>query len=78
MPTVLRRGPYRLFFYAGDGEEPMHVHIERDSKQAKVWLNPVRLHNRGAFTHTETRRILAMVLENAHFLRNAWNEYFSD
>jgi hypothetical protein len=38
MPTVLRLGPYRFFFYAGDGVEPPHVHIERDEKAAKFWL----------------------------------------
>ncbi len=41
MPTVLRHGPYRFFFYAGDRDEPPHVHIERDSKIAKLWLDPV-------------------------------------
>jgi hypothetical protein len=30
MPTVLRSGPFRVFFYAGDGGEPPHVHIERN------------------------------------------------
>lgn len=29
MPTVLRVGPYRFFFYSGDGDEPRHVHVER-------------------------------------------------
>ena len=28
MPTALKIGPYRLFFYAGDREEPPHVHVE--------------------------------------------------
>jgi hypothetical protein len=45
MPTVLRAGPYRFFFYAGDREEPPHVHVERDEKVAKFWLDPVRLQN---------------------------------
>jgi hypothetical protein len=26
MPTLLRVGPYRFFCYAGDGNEPPHVH----------------------------------------------------
>jgi hypothetical protein len=43
MPTVLRSGPYRLFFYSGDRGEPPHVHVERESSVAKVWLDPVRL-----------------------------------
>lgn len=43
MPTVLRIGPSRFFFYAGDGNEPPHVHVERDDGEAKFWLEPIRL-----------------------------------
>jgi hypothetical protein len=78
VPTVLRRGPYRFFFYSGDRSELMHVHFERDSRRAKIWLTPLRLHDRGDFTHTEIRRIVEMTRTNADFLRNAWNEYFAD
>ncbi|MFY9618426.1 MAG: DUF4160 domain-containing protein [Pyrinomonadaceae bacterium] len=39
MPTVLRNGPYRFFFYAGDREEPPHIHVERDDCLAKFGLN---------------------------------------
>ena len=49
MPTVLRLGPYRFFFYAGDAGEPPHVHVERDRDKAKFWLDPVRLQNSGSF-----------------------------
>ncbi len=30
MPSVFLHGPYRFFFYAGDRDEPHHVHVERD------------------------------------------------
>src|SRR5262249_10497064 len=43
MPTVLRDGPYRMFFYSADRGEPPHVHVVREAKEAKFWLNPVRL-----------------------------------
>jgi len=38
MPTLLKIGPYRFFCYAGDRDEPPHVHIERDNDEAKYWL----------------------------------------
>ncbi len=38
MPTVLRVGPYRFFFYASDRAEPMHVHVEGGNGSAKFWL----------------------------------------
>lgn len=44
MPTILRAGPYRLFFYSADRGEAPHVHVEREAKRAKFWLDPVRLH----------------------------------
>lgn len=43
MPTILRIGPFRLFFYAGDGNEPAHIHVARDKAVAKFWLDPVML-----------------------------------
>ena len=38
MPNALREGPYRLFFYSSDCNEPMHVHVKRDRSEAKFWL----------------------------------------
>jgi len=57
MPTVLRVGVYRFFFYAGDGDERPHVHVERDCCEAKMWLDPVRLERSGGFSGKELRRI---------------------
>ncbi|HLG16284.1 MAG TPA: DUF4160 domain-containing protein [Blastocatellia bacterium] len=76
MPTVLRQGPYRLFFYAGDRDEPPHVHVERDDDTAKFWLDPVRLQNSGGFRRTEINRIQELVEDNHGDLLRSWNEYF--
>ena len=52
MPTILRVGRYRFFFYASDRAEPMHVHVEGHGATAKFWLDPVRLHaSRGFGRH---------------------------
>ncbi|MDO8706476.1 MAG: DUF4160 domain-containing protein [Sulfuricaulis sp.] len=64
MPTVLRSGPYRFFFYAGDRNEPQHTHVERDDKIAKFWLSPVRLQNSGGFNRSEINRILKIIVEH--------------
>ena len=76
MPTVLRRGPYRFFFYAGDRDEPRHVHVEREDKVAKFWLGPVRLHSSGGFSRTEIGKIRSIGEEHEAELWEAWNEYF--
>ena len=77
MSTVLRRGPYRFFFYAGDRDEPAHVHVERDADTAKFWLDPVSLERSGGFNRREIQRIQKLVEENQVDLLKGWNEYFS-
>ena len=76
MPTVLRIGPYRFFFYAGDSDEPQHIHVERDDKIAKYWLTPIRLQNSGGFNRTEIDRIQKIIQEYHVQLMEGWNEYF--
>jgi hypothetical protein len=76
MPTALRTGPYRFFFYSADRDEPAHVHIERDEKVAKFWLDPVRLQASGGFSRTEVGRIQKLVDEQQALLLKCWHEYF--
>ena len=77
MPTVLRSGPYRFFFYAGDRDEPPHVHVERDDCKAKFWLDPVRLDRSYGFSRHELNRIERLVEANQQHLWDSWNEYFA-
>jgi hypothetical protein len=76
MPTVLRSGPYRFFFYAGDRNEPPHVHVEHDESEAKFWLDPVRLEWSRGFARHEINRIQQIIEENHQLLLERWNEYF--
>jgi hypothetical protein len=64
MPTVLRDGPYRFYFYAGDRDEPPHVHVEPDECEAKYWLDPVRLQRSHGFSVKELRTVEKKVIEN--------------
>lgn len=78
MPTILRVGPYRFFFYASDRDEPPHIHVERDDNVAKFWLDPVRLQSSGGFSRVEINRIANIVNTHRKQLLEAWNEYFGD
>ncbi len=77
-PTVLRAGPYRLFFFSGDRREPPHVHAERDEHRAKFWLEPVQLEERGGFTQREIDRLARLVTDNREELLRAWHDFFGD
>lgn len=75
-PTVLQSGPYRLFFFSSDRGEPVHVHVARERKAAKLWLGPVRVEYNHGFSAAELRRIEAVVVRQEDAIRKAWHEYF--
>jgi hypothetical protein len=76
VPTVLRVGPYRFFFYASDRDEPAHIHVEREDSIAKYWLDPVRLHSSGGLSRGEISRVEKLVSKHQSEFMEAWNEYF--
>lgn len=78
MPTVLRAGPYRFFFFSGDRAEPPHIHVERDSFRAKVWLTPVRLAENRGFSAVELNRVRRLTVENRTALLRSWCDHFAD
>ena len=40
MPTVLRMKGWRFFFYANEGNEPIHIHARKGDAECKYWLLP--------------------------------------
>ena len=78
MPTVLRDGPYRFFFYSGDRDEPPHIHIERDRGAAKFWLDPVRLQRSRGFNSRELNTLQELVEERQTELIGKWDEFFGE
>lgn len=76
-PTVLRPGPYRVYFYSHDLREPPHVHVDRDDQSAKDWLKPVQLSRNLGFSAHELRRIQRLIEEHQEALLEAWNEHLS-
>ncbi len=78
MPTVLRIGAYRFYFYSHEPHEPPHIHIDRDNLSAKFWLEPVALAKNIGFRAKELRKLELLVRENQTKLLESWNEYFSN
>lgn len=77
MPTVLRIGPYRFFFYSNENNEPMHIHVQRERALAKFWLRPVSLASSTGFPAQELTRLSKLVHEHTATFVEAWNEFFS-
>ncbi len=76
MPTVPGiTGPFRFFFYSFDCNEPRHVHVRRDKKVCKFWLEPVVLSKNNGFSAKELNRIRKLIFEHLNDLVAAWEEH---
>ena len=78
MPTVLRIGPYRFFFVSLDYNEPPHIHVRREDKVAKFWLDPVVLQKAGGFSRTELNKIARLIDEQREYFLESWYEFFGN
>ena len=76
MPTVLRFGPYRFYFWSHELNEPPHVHVDRDDRTAKYWLSPIRLAHNVRFRKHELRRIEVIIREHETEFLEAWHDHF--
>lgn len=76
MPTALRAGPYRFYFYSYDCAEPRHMHVDRDDRSAKVWLDPdVTVAANHGYSRTELREIERITRANLEHLRHEWDAF---
>ncbi|HEX9412132.1 MAG TPA: DUF4160 domain-containing protein [Ktedonobacterales bacterium] len=76
MPTVLRVGPYRFFFYSSDGREPPHIHVEAGDHTAKFWLTPTALAHQHGFAEHELHEVQQIIEAHHTDLLEAWHAYF--
>lgn len=77
MPTVLRVGRFRFFFFSNEGQEPAHIHVKAGEDEAKFWLDPVQLAANYGFNGRELTQIQRIIVEHRDELLEVWNEHFS-
>ena len=78
MPTVLRWGPFRAFFYSNEGGEPAHVHVRAGDREAKFWLHDLSIAANAGFSAHELGDIIRHLKVHRETLQTAWHEYFGD
>jgi hypothetical protein len=79
MPVVFRYRGFKFFFYSNEGtpREPIHIHIERDDIEAKIWLIPeVRVAYNDGYDAKTVRELLTVVQANKSRIVRSWNEHF--
>jgi hypothetical protein len=76
MPTVLRWGPYRAFFYSNEGGEPPHIHVR--SADSKFWLHDLSVAVNAGFPAQEIGAIVRYLRSQRDLLESKWHEHFGN
>ena len=74
MPVVLRVKGYKFWFYEADLDELPHVHVGKEGRQAKFWLQPVKLERAGRLKPVDLQEIKRIIDDNHDFLLRAWEK----
>ncbi|NUQ41666.1 MAG: DUF4160 domain-containing protein [Calditrichaceae bacterium] len=75
-PRVFFEGPYWLYFYASDHKEPVHVHVSRDDKEVKIWLETFEVAFNRKFSQKEIRDIIRIIERRRQEIEDKWNDFF--
>ena len=77
MPTIEIEG-YKFRFYNTDRYEPPHVHVFKDEKEAKIWLEPVEVQANYEYNNSELNRIVKLTRKHRSRLLEVWNAHFTN
>ena len=75
MPTVLRFGANRIFFYSRE-HPPPHVHVESSDCRAVFELRPVRLVRSRGYTRRQLSELREVIVEHRFQFLRRWHDHF--
>ncbi len=79
MPTILMIFGWRLFFYANEGNEPIHVHAKKGGRECKYWIDPEKFDIKEAYSYgmspKDKREIRKIVFHHFELIEQHWLEF---
>jgi hypothetical protein len=79
MPTILYMMGWRLFFYSGEQEEPIHIHAKKGDMDCKYWLDQELFEIRSSFEYNmsprDVREIKKIIFQNFDYIISEWNKF---
>ena len=79
MPTILVIAGWRLFFYANEGHEPIHVHGRKGDTECKYWLDPEHFDLEEAYAYNlaprDRRDIKKIIFDHFEYIEQQWEEF---
>lgn len=74
MPEVFRKLGFVFFFYANEGNEPMHIHVRKAGGFAKYWIEPIELEFSQGMKVNELKTAANLIKQNVELIKKKWYE----
>ena len=82
MPTILYITGWRFFFYANEGNEPVHIHCKKGSMECKYWLNREDFGIEEAYSYglgqNDKRAVKKIIFEYFEFIEQEWDRFMGE
>ena len=85
MPQIFKIGPYSIYFWSNENEEPIHVHISKGipvSNSTKIWLTKsggcIVANNNSKIPTKDLRELMEIVSDNYFLIIGKWKQHFPD
>lgn len=79
MPNVLQVRGWRLFFFANEGNEPIHIHCNKAEIRCKFWIDVDDFNIRPEYalnaSPKDLREIKKIIYEYFDAIVEAWNQF---
>jgi uncharacterized protein DUF4160 len=79
MPTILLILGWRFFFYANEGNEPIHIHCQKGDAQGKYWLDIDGFEAVEAYAYNmrpaDKRAVRRIVFQHFDYIVAEWNRF---
>jgi len=79
MPTILMILGWRFYFYANEGNEPIHVHCRKGDAEAKHWLDVEAFEASEAHAYNmspaDKRAVRKIIFEHFDYIIDQWNKF---
>lgn len=77
MPTILRLNGFRFYFFSHEPHEPPHIHVDKDDRTIKIWLETLEVAKFRGFRAQEIAGIIEMVGDHQALFLEKRHEHFS-
>jgi hypothetical protein len=79
MPTILVLLGWRLFFYANEGNEPIHVHCRKGDMECKYWIDEDTFDVQEAYSYSmsprDKKQIRKIIFEHFDYIVDQWKAF---